>query len=379
MNSSIPHLSVKKFGGTSLADQACIAHVATLIQSAYDKKEPMAVVVSAMAGTTDHLKNLMANHNGCTSPHPERDVILSTGEQVSAALLSMELEKRGVPARSWMGWQIPIVTTDHAECAHITQVETRTILDQITKGIVPIICGFQGINDKGRITTLGRGGSDTTAVALAAHLGASTCQIFTDVHGIYTADPSRIYNAQRYKTISYDDMLILSRNGARVLHPRSVTQAQQSEIPIHVLSTWNHDEDGTYIHSKAPARKGLALKEAVRWLLPYLCEKKIQDIHQKCHFYSIPILHWKMSSLGLSFILWKEHEHMVASMIDTLPESLDMLTVLGFTSDEKDRLLSYCAQSIKQCFSYPKYFILVSEKQHSLDLMNNIHKWISTA
>lgn len=375
MTKFVANLTIKKFGGTSLADPHHINHVADIIYDSHCRKMPCVVVVSAMSDATDQIIKIADTHDA-PATHKERDVMLCTGEQISAALLSMALEKRGVSARSWMGWQIPIQTTEHAGCAHITHIEGTALLDQVHRGIVPIVCGFQGIDQENRITTLGRGGSDTTAVALAHYLHAEKCEIFTDVHGVYTADPSSIYGAKCYESISYSDMLVLSRNGARVLHPRCVIQAQKSNIPIHVLSTWNYTEAGTKIHRDAPPRKGIAIKEAVQWLLPNLCEKKIQDIYQKCQFYEVPILHWAMSPSGLSFITWKEHMDILVPIVQTPSINLDIITVVGFNAQERSQCLLQHTHDIKQYFLHDKHFMIVSHRKNSLGLMKNIHTMI---
>lgn len=238
-------LIVQKYGGSSVGTLDRIHHVASKILSAKQKGHDIVVVVSAMQGETDRLIQLA--HAITTEPTPrEYDVLVSSGEQISMALLAMALNAKNCPARSYTGHQVGIMTDDFHTKARILKVETDLIKKNLTEGHVVIVAGFQGMNANGDITTLGRGGSDTTAVALAAALKADECQIYTDVEGVYTTDPRLIPEAQLLPQISFEEMLELASLGAKVLQMRSVELASQNNIPIRVLSTFS-DHPGTLV------------------------------------------------------------------------------------------------------------------------------------
>mgnify|MGYP001338059124 CR=1 FL=1 len=238
---------VKKFGGTSVGDTDRIKNVARLVdrylQENPDKK--VVVVASAMSGETDRLIKLAKS---CVpSPNPrELDQIVATGEQVSVALLAMALIELGRPAKSFLAPQIGIETDERHTNARIQGIETERINKEIAGGVIPVIAGFQGVNEDGDITTLGRGGSDTTAVAVAAAVKADCCYIYTDVEGVLTADPRIVKNAKFLKRIAHEEMLELASLGAKVLHPRSVDFALRYDVPLVVLSTFNPGP-GTWI------------------------------------------------------------------------------------------------------------------------------------
>ncbi len=237
-------LIVQKFGGSSVADAEKLFRVAGIIGEAYDKGNQMVVVVSAQGDTTDELIEKAAEIN----PNPskrEMDVLLSTGEQITIALLSMALEKMGYPVTSLTGWQIGIKTNRDNTKAKIKTVNTQRLHQELDKNKIVIVAGFQGINSNDAITTLGRGGSDTTAVALAAALKASVCEIYTDVDGVYTADPRIVPNAKKLNDISYDEMLELAALGANVLHSRSVEMAKKYSVNLVVRSSFEKKEGTT--------------------------------------------------------------------------------------------------------------------------------------
>jgi len=248
-------LYVKKFGGTSLGSLERIEIVAEQLAEAYHLGELQVIVCSAMAGETNRLYALAQQLDENASAR-ELDMLASTGEQVSIALLAIALQKRGISARSLLASQLPIRTSASHGAAEITQIETSYLLQLLQEGIVPIIAGFQGINANGDITTLGRGGSDTTAVAIAAALHAEECQIFTDVDGVFTTDPAIEPSARRLDAISFTEMLALARNGAKVLHPDSVATAQRCCVPLRVLSSFNPGR-GTLIVDNLPRSSGI--------------------------------------------------------------------------------------------------------------------------
>ncbi|HNY72825.1 MAG TPA: aspartate kinase [Syntrophales bacterium] len=238
-------LVVQKYGGTSVADIKRIENVARRVIKTKQAGNDVIVVLSAMAGETDRLINLA--HQAAADPDSrEYDALISTGEQVTVTLLSMVLNRLGYKARSFLSFQIKINTDRAHKKARITKVDTRKMREELKKGSVLVVAGFQGVDEENDITTLGRGGSDTSAVALAAALKADLCEIFTDVDGVYTTDPNIYDKARRLERISYDEMLEMARAGAKVLQPRSVEMAKKYEVPIYVKSSFS-DEGGTLV------------------------------------------------------------------------------------------------------------------------------------
>jgi len=236
---------VMKFGGTSVADVARIQAVAQRVKRETDAGHEVAVVVSAMAGTTNQLVGWTSD---VASLHDAReyDVVVAAGEQVTSGLLALALQQLGVPARSWLGWQIPIATDDVHGRARIRGIETAELINRMAQGQVAVVAGFQGLGSDNRITTLGRGGSDTSAVALAAALGADRCDIFTDVDGVYTTDPRIVAKARKLDKITYEEMLEMASLGAKVLQIRSVEMAMKHRVRLQVLSSFE-DRPGTLV------------------------------------------------------------------------------------------------------------------------------------
>lgn len=242
-------LIVKKFGGTSVADKERIFNVARRCLEDYNKGNDVVVVLSAMGKHTDEL----ITQAKIINPNPsqrEMDMLLSIGEQMSVAFMAMAFETMDVPAVSLNAYQAKIHTTNVHGNAKITNIETDRIMDELKQRKIVIVTGFQGITENNDITTLGRGGSDTTAVALAAALDADACEIYTDVDGVYTADPRKVPTARKLSEISYDDMLQMALNGAEVLHSRCVELAKKYSIPLVVRSSMNHAE-GTVVKGRA--------------------------------------------------------------------------------------------------------------------------------
>lgn len=229
-------LVVQKYGGTSVKDLERIKNVANRVKVYRERGDKVVVVVSAMSGETDRLLNLA---HGIDKFPDERevDVLISTGEQVTSALLAITLKTMGFDAVSVLGYQVPIVTDSSFMKARIAKIETGNIMAELDNGKVVVVPGFQGVDENGNITTLGRGGSDTTAVALAAALQADVCEIYTDVDGVYTADPNICEKARRLNTISYDEMLEMASLGAKVLQIRSVELAKKYNVPILVKTS----------------------------------------------------------------------------------------------------------------------------------------------
>ena len=229
---------VMKFGGTSVEHIEHIRRIAQYVKREMDAGNKVSVVVSAMAGETDRLSRLGEMMTPKSENIREYDVIMATGEQVSVGLLTLALQNIGINARSWLGWQLPIRTTDVYGVARIVDINVDRVNQQLEDNIVAVIAGFQGVDDNHRVTTLGRGGSDTSAVAMAIALQADRCDIYTDVDGVFTADPNMISEARCLSHISYEEMFELSSLGATVLHPRAVELAMKYDIPLRVLSSF---------------------------------------------------------------------------------------------------------------------------------------------
>jgi len=248
-------LIVQKFGGSSVANAEKVFNVARRVADEYDKGNSVVVVVSAQGDTTDDLIEKAAEINSNPSKR-EMDVLLSTGEQISIALLAMALEKMNYPVVSLTGWQVGMKTNSSYSSARIEKIDTSRISSELDKKRIVVVAGFQGINSIGDITTLGRGGSDTSAVALAASLHADLCEIYTDVDGVYTADPRIVKNAQKLEDISYDEMLELASLGANVLHNRSVELAKKYNVDLEVKSSFQKIE-GTKVKEAQNVEKML--------------------------------------------------------------------------------------------------------------------------
>ena len=254
-------LLVQKFGGTSVADSDKILAAARRAIQAHNRGDQVLMVVSARGHTTDELIAL-AKEITETPPAREMDMLLSTGEQVSVALMAMAIESLGVPAISFTGAQIGLVTDSFHTKARIRNISTERMVQALGEGKIVIVAGFQGVDEHYNITTLGRGGSDTTAVALAAVLGADGCEIYTDVDGVYTTDPRIVPEARKIDRISYDEMLELASLGAGVMHSRSIEFAKKYGVPIHVRSSFS-DAPGTWIVDEEAARRlGVAVTGA---------------------------------------------------------------------------------------------------------------------
>ncbi len=238
-------LIVQKFGGTSVADIERIRNVAKRVSKTFDQGNDVVVILSAMAGVTDNLIE-MAHEVTETPEKRELDVLMATGEQTTAALLAMTLKSMNYPALSLLGHQAEVVTDGTFGNARILDIGAGRILDILKNRNIVVVAGFQGCDPRGNITTLGRGGSDTSAVAIASALKADICEIYTDVDGIYTADPNICEKARKIKTISYDEMLNMASLGAKVLQIRSVGFAKKYNVPVHVRSSFN-EEEGTMV------------------------------------------------------------------------------------------------------------------------------------
>ncbi len=249
-------LIVQKYGGTSVGSIERIKAVAERVARAHERGDQVVVVVSAMAGETNRLLRLGAELSD--SPHPrETDALVATGEQVSAALLAIRLQALGYPALSLLGYQLRIMTDSRHGAAKIKAVDSERIRQALAAGRIVVVAGFQGVNAEGDITTLGRGASDLTAVALAAVMGAAACEIYTDVDGVYTADPNICPRARRLDRIAYDEMLEMAGLGAKVLQLRSVELARRYSVPLVVKSSFSEAERGTWVGQEDQAMENV--------------------------------------------------------------------------------------------------------------------------
>ena len=248
-------LIVQKFGGSSVANAERVFNVARIVTDTYKTGNKVVVVVSAQGDTTDDLID-KANEINPDASKREKDMLLAAGEQISIALLAMAIEKLGCPVISLLGWQAGFQTTSAYTSARIKRVKTDRIEKELDKNNIVVVAGFQGVNRYEDVTTLGRGGSDTSAVAIAAAMHADLCQIYTDVEGVYTADPRKIKNAQKLQYISYDEMLELATLGAQVLNNRSVEMAKKYNIELEVLSSLTR-APGTIVKEAAKMEKML--------------------------------------------------------------------------------------------------------------------------
>lgn len=299
-------IMVLKFGGSSVADNEKLELVAKRITKIYDKGNRVVVVLSAQGKTTDKLIK-EAKELSDDIPNRELDALLSCGEQMSTAKLSILLNYMGYPSISLTGWQAGILTNNNNQNANIIKIDTSRILKELNEEKIVIITGFQGIDENLDITTLGRGGSDTTAVALAAALHAKKCYIFSDVDGVYTADPNKIENAQKIENLSYEEMMQLSSEGAKVLHNRCVEIAEKFKIPIITKSTFN-EEKGTVISDKIEENKvkSIIKKEVSRLSIIGngiirnfdLIEKVIDFIRKK----DLELLNFEISETKISIV-----------------------------------------------------------------------------
>ncbi|HEY6817644.1 MAG TPA: aspartate kinase [Croceibacterium sp.] len=232
---------VMKFGGTSMAGTERIRRVASIVRKQQAAGHEVAVVVSAMAGETDRLVNFCREANPLYDP-AEYDVVVASGEQVTSGLLALTLQAMGCKARSWLGWQMPINTVEAHAKARVTSIDSAALLASMAAGEIAVIPGFQGLSAENRVTTLGRGGSDTSAVAVAAAIKADRCDIYTDVDGVYTTDPRIVARARKQKYVTYEEMLELASVGAKVLQTRSVSLAMKEGVRVQVLSSFIDDD-----------------------------------------------------------------------------------------------------------------------------------------
>ncbi len=265
---------VMKFGGTSVADIARIEAAAEKVVAEIARGHQVAVVVSAMAGVTNSLIGYCRDVSPLHDAR-EYDAVVSSGENVTSGLMALALQKRGVQARSWQGWQVPIKCTDMHGKARIVTIDATAMAERLDSGEVAVLAGFQGVTSRNRITTLGRGGSDTTAVALAAALGADRCDIYTDVSGVFTTDPRIVPQARKLDRISYEEMLEMASLGAKVLQTRSVEMAMKQNVPVQVLSSMEDPIGSTFPGTLVTKEEDILEQEIVNGITYSKDEAKI--------------------------------------------------------------------------------------------------------
>lgn len=331
---------VKKFGGTSVGNIERIKRVTNIIASS---SERVVVVVSAMAGMTNQLVKYVEGIGPISSSSAlsEYDTVVSSGEQITTGLMALSLISIGLKAKSYLGWQIPIETNYDFSQGKIIKIATEQLMNDLADGIIPVIAGFQGINN-GRITTLGRGGSDTTAVALAVAIGADRCDIYTDVDGIYSADPRVVPKAKKIDNIDYESLLEMASAGAKVIHPRAVELGMISGIPIRVLNTFSNNS-GTEITDKKMEKivvNGIAIKnDLVMITIPQVenIDQLVQDLMQlgiAIDSISQANLSLKDRSLKYDYVILISHEYLtrttnVIGNTAIIREKISKVSVIG--------------------------------------------------
>ncbi len=340
-------LIVKKFGGSSVANKERIFNVANRVAEDYRKGNKIVVVLSAMGDTTDELIEKAYDINP-NAPKREMDMLLACGEQTSVALMAMALSSMGLPAISLNAFQVAMHTTSKYSNARFKRIDSERITNELDAGKIVIVTGFQGINKHDDITTLGRGGSDTTAVALAAALRADACEIYTDVEGVYTADPRVVPNAHKMKEISYDEMLELATLGAKVLHNRSVELAKKYGVQLVVRSSLNTAE-GTVVKEVASVESmlvsGVAVdKEAARIALIGLKNKpgiafKIFDLLAK-HNINVDVILQSIGRDDTKDISFTVDQTQAKEAVDVLKENMERLTIQKIEEEENVAKLS---------------------------------------
>jgi aspartate kinase len=311
-------LVVQKFGGTSVADIDKLKNVAAKVIREKKAGNEVVVVLSAMAGETDKLISLANKAAECPDER-EYDALISTGEQVTVTLLAIILNQMGYRAKSFLGFQVKFLTDNAHKRARILVVDTKIIKEELKQGTVVVVAGFQGVDKQNNITTLGRGGSDTSAVALAAALNADQCDIYTDVDGVYTTDPNICNKARRLEKISYDEMLEMAMTGAKVLQPRSVEMAKKYDVPIYVKSSFS-DEGGTLVTKEDQEME----REVVSGITYDRDQAKITVVH-------VPD---KPGVAAKLFTSLSEHNIIVDMIIQNV--SLEGATDVTFTVSKKD-------------------------------------------
>ncbi|ETZ06895.1 aspartokinase [Holospora obtusa F1] len=375
---------VKKFGGTSLSNIECLKRAAQLVMDAKLRGESPLVVVSAMEGVTNQLVQwaescCLQSVDGVAKG--ELDTVVTSGEQVTAGLMSLALQNLGCMASSFLGWQLPILTDDIQGDADITSINVPPLQQYMSIGGVPIIAGFQGVTKLGRISSLGRGGSDTTAVALSAFLKARLCQIFTDVDGVYNADPACVQSAQKFDRISYDDMTIFSQHGAKVLHDKALKWAKRYKVPIQVLSTFYPENPGTFVcESVTGQAKGVAHKGVLCWTVPGLSRIKSDHLLHVLQNQLISVWGWQWNGTVTTFFTEMSAKNMVKQYVfptfSILPHT--MFTVIGvpFENVPEENRKNLQSMGVEYIFRSINSVSYVVQEQETLQVLNALYKMV---
>lgn len=344
------NIIVQKFGGSSVADKEKIENVCNKIISSYNDNNKVVVVVSAQGKTTDGLvkeaKEISNNPN-----KREYDVLLSVGEQISISKMCMCLQNMGYKAVSYTGWQLPILTNSNYGNSKIIDIDTSKILSSLESGYIVVVAGFQGVDELGNITTLGRGGSDTTAVALAAKLKANVCEIYTDVDGVYSSDPKIIHDVQKIDEISYDEMLELASLGAKVLHNRCVEIADKYNVPILVKSSFSSNSKGTLVRGQMNVEalniKGVTKDDNVARIILVGADNKIGRMYQVFKYLA-------EENINVDVIVKSLGEHAIKDIAFTVSKD-DLQKTVDILSEKKDDLE---IEEIKTCDNLSKVSIV---------------------
>ena len=374
---------VKKFGGTSLNDITCLKYAASLVREAQLRGETPIVVVSAMGGVTNQLVQWSEL---CNAPHgikdqSEHDTVITSGEQVTAGLMALALQNLGCQARSFLGWQLPILTDDQHTNADITSINVLALQKYIAEGGIPVVAGFQGMTKLGRISSLGRGGSDTTAVALSALMGARLCQIFTDVDGVYDADPSCVKKARKFDTISYEDMTIFSQYGAKVLHNKALYWARTYKVPIQVLSTFAPEKPGTFVcESVSGVARGVAHRGVLRWSVTGVSALEADNLLTVLQQKQISVWGWQWSLASLTFFTELMDQDIVQQYVlpthSIIPHM--MCTVIGVPLDEvwERRQKNLQSMGVEYIFRSSNSVSYVVEEHATRRLLSELHNMV---
>lgn len=371
---------VQKFGGTSVANKERIFNVANIIKKYLVKKNKLVVVVSAQGDTTDELLRLSKEINPSPS-NRELDVLLSSGEQISISLLSMALETLDIPCISLTGWQAGIYTCTDYSNARILNVFNDRILKELDNGKIVIVAGFQGINKNEDITTMGRGGSDTTAVAIAASLNAKECQIYTDVDGVYTADPQIVLDAKKIEEISYDNMIRMSNVGAQILNRRSVELAKKYKVEVSVISSMRNEDNFS----------GTKVREIDDNMIPtvsidkniFLIKVDNEVLDEVLEKIDIPILESFNDGKNLLMIVSLEYINRAKELFfDRCEFEGDVSKISIICSNREDNFLNFIKiHNLLKNFNFEiKYssvhdvISLIVKNEHSEAILNHIHR-----
>lgn len=381
---------VQKFGGTSVATLDRIKNVASIVAESRKKYENIVVVVSAMAGVTNKFVDCV-NALGVNEGHPEYDTVVSSGELVTAGLTAIALENVGIKSRSYASWQVPIMTDNNHGRAIIQSVNADNINADLAKGIVPVVCGFQGISTEGKITTLGRGGSDLTAVAVASAINADLCEIYSDVDGVYTVDPNFYPGARRIDEICYAEMLEMAAQGAKVLQEQSVLYAMERNVVIRVASSFIN-APGTIISATASRKQfcGMAVTAALSQLQAVFdASKKDNIVHCLArHFIQCDFIDHKNRSEILvdkkqaPIVLELLRESRIVSDIryKFARKQLSKVSVVGshMTNDLADDFASELKKNkvdLFACSADEHKINLIVAREQLIDVVNRLHKY----